>query len=358
MENSGIKKRNKAADFLKGFMIFCIMYAHSVSMINGLRGVTWKDSFINVFFTSYEMPLFILIGGYFLWFSLKKRTHLQVLWQRILAIAIPLLIWEGIPAVCNFINVTVNEGFSVINVLKVGLKLVFPGRWFLGCYLMCTILLLLVEWVLSKIKDKKMRMASRIVMYSVLIFVLHCSKHTLNNVAFTFPFFLLGFVLSKYDLLKKKGMRTILLVLAVFFVVLYPFYKPENSYYILGTYILDNTLSVLPIFIHRFVLGLCGCCLLYLIADYLCKKAENNIIVSSTVKLGTKTMELYIVSMFVQEILQAIAGMLIKDTSIITDITAPLLLGPIFLAVMMPICFLIDALIQKNKKLHKIVFGR
>lgn len=352
------KKRNVTADFLKGLMIFCVMYGHSISMINSLRGVTWQESIVNVFITTFEMPLFILISGYYLWFSLRKKSHFMVFKQRVISVAIPLLIWEGIPQIYHFIVRTINEGFSALNVLKIGLGIVYPRLWFLACYITCIIFVVFIEWVLSKVKSKNTETILASIIYSILIFCLHCIDVSLNQVPFMFPFFLIGFLLSKYDLLNNKAVRKIILVLAVLFIALYPFYEPENSFYILGSYILSSPLKLLPIFAHRFILSLCGCSLLYVVASFLCKRGENNPVVSLVAKLGGVTMELYILSTFVQELLVKLVDVMIEDNSIITDVTAPLILGPMFLVVMTAICLLANWLVQRIPKLHKYIFGR
>lgn len=195
-------------------------------------------------------------------------------------------------------------------------------------------------------------------MYAGLIVGLHFVKPYFDYVPFMFPFFLVGFVLSKYSVLNRNGVRGMIAGLAVLFVVLYPFYEPEHSFYVLDTYIAEYPLERLPIYIYRFVLGLAGCSLFYLLADYLCKRAEKNRAVLFITKIGTKTMELYILSMTVQDVLVMITGRMIPDISVINNLTAPLLFGPVFLAVMTWICLMIDSLVQKSPKIHKIIFGR
>ena len=358
MDNLKTRNRNLTADFLKAVMIFCVLYGHSVSMINGLRDVTWQDSVVNVFVTTVEMPLFILISGYYLFFSLKKKPHFKVLCQRIVSIAIPLIIWEGIPAVYKFIIKPMGDGFSFINIIKVVYNLIFPELWFLACYLICCILVILVDWLISKISKRALAITAGALIYFGIIVGLHLINHSLNHVPYMFPFFLTGFVLSKYSLLKKSRMKKILWIFAILFVVLYPFYKPENSFYILGTYVAkENVFTLLPVFVHRFVLGLSGCSLFYLIANFFCEK-QNNKIVLTIVKFGSKTMEMYILSMFVQKILQSIFRELISDVSVITNITAPLVFGPVFLIIMTAVCLLVNWLIEKIPVLHKLMFGR
>lgn len=352
------KKRNITADVLKGIMIFCVMYGHSISLINQIRGVTWHDSVVNVFFTVFEMPLFILLSGYFLWFSLRKKTHFRVLFNRIVAITLPLLVWEWIPDFFVFIKTMITNGFSSTNLKGFIVGLGFPRLWFLACYLVCTVFVIFVDWLLSRIKNRAIKNICAVISYAALVVGLHFINLQLNHIPFMFPFFLIGFFISKYDLLNKKWARIIIYLLSGLFFILYPFYKPENSFYDLVSYVLDSTSTVMPIIIHRFVLSLAGCCLFYVIAAFVCKKAANSKLVLLIANLGGKTLELYVLSMTIQTILAKIAEVLIKDVSIITDVTAPLVFGPIFLIVLITICLLINLLVQRFPMAHKILFGR
>lgn len=73
---------------------------------------------------------------------------------------------------------------------------------------------------------------------------------------------------------------------------------------------------------------------------------------------GEKTMELYILSVFVQDAMCFVIKTFWRDTAIINDITGPLLFAPIFLVIMMVICFAIDYITGKIRVLHKALFGR
>ncbi len=352
--------RNYTADFLKGILIFCVMFGHSVTMINSLRNVSWTQSIVNVFVTSFEMPLFILVSGYFLAFSLKNNSYKKVLFKRVVSIATPVFIWEGIPAIFDFFMSTVESGFSLKSVLKIIYKCVFPGKlWFLSAFLFCTVFVIILEWVSSFIKSDKIRLVCKIILYVTLIIILHFIDIPFSNVPFLFPFFLIGFVLSKYKLLSNPNIRKIVYALSILFVILYPFYKAENSFYLLGTYIqFDKIWDLMPIYIHRFLLSLSGCSAVYLIASVICKKFENSKFVLFLNNFGRKTMELYILSMFVQDFLQYFASLILKNTDIINDITSPLLFGPLFLVVLVAICSFVDYLVGKLPAFHRLLFGR
>lgn len=353
-----LTSRNMTADFIKGFLILCVMYGHSVSMVNNLRGISWIDSPVNVFVTSFEMPLFILISGYFLAFSLKNRSFGSVLWKRILAIGIPLAIWEGIPAAMDFFQTLSTQGFQIRSLLRVAYQCVFPGKlWFLVAYLICSIIVICVEWGCSLLKNQKLSIAVSLILYTGICLGLQFVPYSLSSAQYLLPFFVIGFMLAKYKLPSNKYITVCTWVLAALFFLLYPFYKPENSFYLNLYMTFGNIRAQLPFFLHRFILALCACCGIYGLSDLLCRHTPGGWLTKSFSRLGTVTMELYILSMYIQELLCRLFS-LILPASLITDLTAPLLFGPIFLAVLLTVCLLLIGLFRKIPFLQKLLFGR
>lgn len=351
-------KRNLIADVIKGIAILCVLYGHSVTMINSVRNVTWTDSVMNVFVTAFEMPLFIMVSGYFLHFSLKKGAFSRVLWKRILAVAIPILIWEGIPAIAEMIQKTMANGFSLRSIATVVSHCVFPGKlWFLMAYLICSVILILIEWVCAAIKNPKRSNFVRFFSYISIALLLQFVHLPLSSAQFLFPFFLVGFLLCKYQLLQRKAVRITAAVLAGLFVVLYPFYKAENSFYFIASMSINQLSQLWIVFLHRFLLGICGCCGVYAFVKLLGKWKSIQGAFGKLGSLGEKTMEIYILSMFIQELLRWVC-VRILPTGIVTDWTAPLLLGPVFMVVLLLLCLGCDAVIRKLPKVHKYIFGR
>lgn len=351
------KLRNSTADFIKGILILCVLYGHSVTMVNSLRQVAWVDSPVNVFVTAFEMPLFILISGYFLAYSLKKKEYGKVMWKRIVSIALPLMVWAGIPATVRFILVTVKGGFSVTNLMKIPYACVFPDKlWFLAAYLICSILVIGVEWLAECSKKKSVQIAVRGVLYTGLLVILQFIPYSISSAQFMFVFFLLGFLLSKYEWLKNKGVCIAVYILAGLFVLLYPFYKPEYSFYLLPY--IQNIRRDVPIFVYRIVLSICGCCVIYGISRLVCRIAPDRKPVTVIARLGQKTMELYILSMYIQELLRMLLRVILTDTTLINNWTASLLFGPAFLAVLMLSCLVLCRIIKKIPVIQKILFGR
>ncbi len=351
--------RNMVADFVKGILIFCVLYSHSIQMIDSLRDASWTTSFVNVFVTSFEMPLFILVSGYFLYFSLSRRPYKEVLIKRLVSIVIPIFIWEALPYIFKLVINLKDNGFPAISIFKIAYKCIFPGKlWFLGAYLFCTVFIICIEWFCSLIKYKKMQTISKLIVYGVLIVTLQFVKYPFLHIPYLFPFFLIGFLLSKYDLLNNLNVKKAIYILSALFIVLYLFYKAEYSLYLFTYLDISKILIQLPILLYRLVLGICGCSAVYLISYVVCTKCQNSKFVSYISRFGSMTMELYILSVFIQGALRSLIAMFWKDTALINDITSPLLFAPIFLVILVAICLIVDFATGKIKVLHKILFGR
>lgn len=57
------QRRNSFLDFQKAILIFCVVWTHcATSLEAGI--ITWKDNYLNVTVTTFQMPLFILIGAF------------------------------------------------------------------------------------------------------------------------------------------------------------------------------------------------------------------------------------------------------------------------------------------------------
>lgn len=359
MDKLGQKNRSITADVIKAFLIVCVLYGHSVSMLNELRGVSWKDSPLNVFLTSFEMPLFILISGYFLGASLKKQQYKKALNRRILTVAVPLIIWEGSVSFYRFVIYTLENGFAFKPLAKILYSWMFPNKlWFLMAYLICSVIVIMVEWLCSLIRNQRAGQIIGIVSYSAINIVLHFVTFSMANTQFMFAFFVIGFILFKYDLLSNRRINITILIAAVAFFALYPFYRAENAFYGLLTFSITQIGYQLPVFLHRFVLSLCGCALFYVIFKWICKKADGSAVLRAVGALGERTMEVYILSMFIQEPFRDLTGRLFPGTHWITDLTAPLLFGPMFFVVLLAACLLADWILSKIPTVHRLLFGR
>lgn len=178
--------RDYKFDNLKAFLIFSVVLCHLFELFPG----TLKYR-IYIFIYAFHMPLFIFISGYFAKFNIKNILT-KLLYPYVI--------------------------FQVIYCLFTGNKLqFFTPHWILW-YLFCLIL-----WSLTlKLADYKPYL---LLIISVLLAILSGYIEGVGKVFslarfFSFyPFFLLGYISRKKDLLSfefkfKKGLGAVLLVLA------------------------------------------------------------------------------------------------------------------------------------------------
>ena len=70
-----MKKRNEFLDIIKGITIFLVILGHCIENGVGIKFIEKKiflNDFVYKFIYSFHMPLFALISGYFLYFSVKS----------------------------------------------------------------------------------------------------------------------------------------------------------------------------------------------------------------------------------------------------------------------------------------------
>jgi glucans biosynthesis protein C len=95
------KKRIVYVDVIKVFLT-CLVVAHHAGQAYGPTGGVWpvtdgnKTNWLGQFFfinASYMMGLYFFISGYFMLFSLQRKTNLQFIKDRLVRLGIPLLVF-------------------------------------------------------------------------------------------------------------------------------------------------------------------------------------------------------------------------------------------------------------------------
>lgn len=88
-------KRNNWIDISKGIGILLVVYGHVMQGMNHRGLIDWKDFhvFSNAFVYSFHMPLFFLIGGFWISFE-KNKAFLSFLKIKISKIYYPYLLWS------------------------------------------------------------------------------------------------------------------------------------------------------------------------------------------------------------------------------------------------------------------------
>lgn len=83
--------RNLLVDFYKGVLMLGVVWGHTITALRNGEGASL---YLLTFFRTYDMPFFMLLSGYFLFYSMKNNKWQIVMIDKIGTILIPLIVWE------------------------------------------------------------------------------------------------------------------------------------------------------------------------------------------------------------------------------------------------------------------------
>ena len=291
-----IKHRNNTLDFIKAFAIILVILGHAIQLGSGnavLTECTFFDDFLYKFIYSFHMPLFMLISGYLMFYSVNKRCFKKNLLIKIKSIIFPLLVWNVFITMFDFIKYNVDLSFK--RVIVSYLNEFIGNLWFLWAIFYCSIIVLLINKFL---KDN-------IFVYFILVLTTVFFPDTiiidLSTYKYMLPYFLIGYLFSKYDykiLFYKKYFKFIFMSFIFIFVIMFLFYKRNYYIYNSGVSIWNKEiLNQIYIDIYRFLIGFFGSVIVIYIFILLSKYIKG---VASKFLLfvGQNTMGIYIFTNF------------------------------------------------------------
>lgn len=94
------QSRNELIDFYKGFLMFGVIWGHTITSIKG--GLNVGPIFIHTFFRIYDMPFFMILSGFFLTKSLLNKNVKKVFLNRASMILFPVVLWNLVARNFNF----------------------------------------------------------------------------------------------------------------------------------------------------------------------------------------------------------------------------------------------------------------
>jgi len=168
-------ERNKRIDFYKAMLMLGVVWGHCIT--NLLAGDE-NNIGIHFIFRTYDMPMFMLLSGYFLAFSMENRNWMALVKARTVRIAVPTIFWGLLISKGHLLNgldcyyFLCAIFFSTLIVITIGKVLIFP--------LYQTIIFILLTGVLNFVP-----------LY-------------LWNLSYLFPYFALGYLIKIYRV-RKPG---------------------------------------------------------------------------------------------------------------------------------------------------------
>lgn len=235
------KKRDYCFDFIKGILIFLVVYGHAIQM-SGLGD--FKENPINIWIYSFHMPLFIAISGFFSQKTIHQSFIICVK-NKIERLLVPALIWTLIALLYHmYINQVV---FSVRLVMQS-----IHNIWFLYC-LFCLTILANVIW---KLKYP--------VIISIVFAIILIAVYPYNNIPMfhalqitrQWPEFLIGLLLlNQLNVMKsvkckdQKFFLKVVGIVILFFIYIYWYYNAailhnQNCIFDSNTYVVRIIIQI------------------------------------------------------------------------------------------------------------------
>lgn len=284
------KDRNIKADVIRGFAIITVIIGHCIQNGNGwyyfIDGAYWSNK-VYQFIYSFHMPLFMLLAGWFAYYSIKKvegdrKAQWKLLGKRAFTYITPIFLWTLFEFLRGEImRVSQGEARTPMSTMFIWFVNYFiTNLWFLWAVLICLIIVFVMHLYLE----------DNIPLYVVAF----CSFYILPDAAnlgvykYLIPYYVAAFYvnmcLDKFSNIKEneneeeeslgnKAYRLInkliasyknkpnmyLVILAVMFGVMFLFYNSQTFIYVSG-YRVSRTGFVKKVILdtYRTVIGFVG----------------------------------------------------------------------------------------------------
>lgn len=255
-----MNNRNELFDFYKGLLMFGVIWGHFI-----LHLLVGENNDINIHWIlrTYDMPMFMLISGYFFSKSCDKYCLKELLVNKLTTIAIPCVIW----------SLLYSYGKSV------------DCFYFLTAILISSISMAFIHKV---VKQKTIKG----ILITLLCIFFHFINLPLWNLAYLFPFFVLGY----YNYGFHCSMNRLYVVLA--FITSLCFWNTEYTVWNSGSCLTSNYMMI-PIVIFRNLIAILGGYSFIFLSTILFNTINKNSFPFKTIILaGKESLLLYILQCF------------------------------------------------------------
>lgn len=266
--------RNVTSDVIRGFAIITVIIGHCIQQGNGLEYYTnslyWSNKLYQ-FIYSFHMPLFMILAGWFAYYSLSKaegnrRAQGKLLGSRIVRYVLPIFVWTIFEYVRGYVlNVKLgNETAHFPEIVPMFLKTFITNLWFLWAVLICFIIVYIMHFYL---KDN-------IWVYLVLFLLMFVitDEYNIGVYKYMAPYYICSFYVNMNkekllaskcgkkcsDMYKSKGWLFVIISAVVFF-GLFLFYRERAFIYLSGYKLSRETwLSQSVVDMYRMIIGFAG----------------------------------------------------------------------------------------------------
>ena len=243
--------RNDYLDYLKGLLIFLVVYGHTIQFLVYKNSEDfWFDPAFQ-FIYMFHMPLFMAVSGFVSFGSIARNTVFETIKKRFLQLIVPIFCWEIIyETVVVFAAVAADRialDRALVVLPRLILKATVDGFWFLQCVFFSSVAVAVL---------RLMALDRALVFIALCISILFLPDMYVIDPMFryTFPFFCMGYALAKWrnDVLPLQVAPWWLLPGIAASLACYAVWTRESYVYITGMELAGRNLIEVP---FRYVSG-------------------------------------------------------------------------------------------------------
>lgn len=280
------KKRELYWDMAKAVAIFCVIWGHLVCNMSTSLPCEWLEDPLNNFVTTFHVPLFMFISGYFALSSLN-RDFWTVVKQKALQLVVPSITWF---LVVSILAIVLNRNFSLQRINDISGTLPI-SLWFLKSLFLCYFIVLLGTAIYRWRKVAFLFYVAMIVIFAQSLNYVH----TISML----PFFLSGLVIRKWWPKVLSNSKFVfsgcliiyLIIISNWLVTDYCVYLNPFRFSVGGG----------KSFILRTISGLSANILLLIFFRWISGKFQSSYILNFVGKVGTQTLGIYCMQVVLAE---------------------------------------------------------
>ncbi len=269
-----VRGRDQEIDFIKGMLIWCVVYGHAVDALCGR--LPHQSVWLHVFVRTFDLPFFMVISGYFCQKSLGRKNLSRVVIDRLTMLLFPIVIWT---------------------LLRGHLNIVSGMYYFLWAVLSSTMACVAVRLVTRLCRVESVRIMELVFLWFlvVLLYFIHMPW----NLFYLFPFFVVGYGLRDLDFrLTKTSFATMVIVFAVGLCFWSAAYSPwrlndlawRTDSFAVILYAYRTVLAIAGVYVMNFVFRA--------VMGYL---SRTPLVKSAIVEAGAETLAIYILQAILVE---------------------------------------------------------
>ena len=254
------QNRNTDIDFIKGIAIILVVFGHSIQFGSGQLFYTNEYYFGDIIFRaiySFHMPLFAVISGYLVYWSIEKRNLKQMFIKQIKGLAVPAIVWNSGYFFLRCGRLVIQHRSIDLEFLKNSVLYVMTNLWFLWVMMLLSIIASILHYYFD----------DSITSIAVVALITLClpDKFNLKYLGFLYPFYMAGYFAHSKKMKKVyffAGIHRakVFIISFIIWSILLCFFNKENYIYTSGFGLIGkDIIQQLYCNIFRFMIGILGC---------------------------------------------------------------------------------------------------